>query len=268
MTPDVSVLISVHNGAVTLRRCLDSILDQKQLKFEIILIDDGSTDDTLKICQEYASVYDNVIFHRNIKNIGLTKSLNVALKMAKGIYVARCDADDWYEKGKLFKQYTLLEESSKAEVCFTDFHKNPKSHSESFLSRTKVFYSKRLLRSLLCFNNIFVHGTMMVKRQALLDVGGYNEDFYYAQDYELYLRLHKKGEFIYVNSKYYHLSISESSISAKNRISQMAFKLAAVQIHSRRFCYYLALIISSYQVNLSILKLHNECQNILYNIDE
>jgi len=104
--PEVTVLMSVYNGEKYLREAIDSILNQTFTDFEFLIVNDGSTDRTAEILRSYDD--PRIIIINNEKNIGLTKSLNIGLRMAKGEYIARMDADDVSMPERLQKQIELL----------------------------------------------------------------------------------------------------------------------------------------------------------------
>lgn len=94
--PQISVIIPVYNAEKTLNRCLNSIIAQDFKDFEVLLVDDGSTDDSGKICDEYAAKDDRFkVFHK--KNGGASSARNIGLDNAKGEYITFCDADDYTE---------------------------------------------------------------------------------------------------------------------------------------------------------------------------
>lgn len=96
VNPTISVIIPVYNAAKTLNRCLYSIIAQDFKDFEVLLVDDGSTDDSGKICDEYAAKDDRFkVFHK--KNGGASSARNIGLDNAKGEYITFCDADDYTE---------------------------------------------------------------------------------------------------------------------------------------------------------------------------
>ena len=109
--PKVAVLMSVYNGEKYLREAINSILSQTFNDFEFLIINDGSTDGTADILKSYTDSRIKII--NNEKNIGLTKSLNKGLKIAKGEYIARQDADD-----------ISMPERLKEEVAFLEIHKD------------------------------------------------------------------------------------------------------------------------------------------------
>ncbi len=105
--PKVSVIMSVYNGDKYLREAIESILNQTFTDFEFIIVNDGSTDNSLEIIESYDDERIKTI--NNKKNIGLTKSLNKALKFAKGKYIARQDADDVSLPNRFEKQVEYLD---------------------------------------------------------------------------------------------------------------------------------------------------------------
>ncbi len=105
----ISVVMSVYNGQSYLREAVESILNQTFTDFELILIDDGSTDATGEILDEYATRDARIILSRNQNNIGLTRSLNQGISMSRGKYIARMDADDVSRADRLSRQFEFLE---------------------------------------------------------------------------------------------------------------------------------------------------------------
>ena len=109
--PKVSVVMSVYNSEPFIRDAINSILGQTFQDFEFIIINDGSTDGSLQIIQSYG---DSRIRITSQENLGLTKSLNKGIGIARGEYIARQDADDISEPSRLEKQVAVLEQNSRA----------------------------------------------------------------------------------------------------------------------------------------------------------
>ena len=125
--PDITVVVCTFNHSAWIERCIRSLLNQKFIKkddFEIILIDDKSTDSTKKILKNFSDL-ENLRIHSNKKNIGLPKSLNKAIKLSKGRYVTRVDSDDYVNKD--FLQILYLQ------------------HIEDLVLASYIFYRHRLL---------------------------------------------------------------------------------------------------------------------------
>ena len=100
----VSVVMSVYNSEQTIKMSIESILNQTYKDLELIIIEDGSSDNTPFICKEYEKKHENVFVYSNNKNIGLTKSLNIGIKKSKGKFIARQDADDFSEPNRFERQ--------------------------------------------------------------------------------------------------------------------------------------------------------------------
>ena len=107
MNLKVSVLMSVKDGENYLKQSIDSILNQSYKNLEFLICDDGSTDNSLQICNEYSNLDNRVKIIRNNESIGLTKSLNKLIDISTGSIVARQDADDFSDLNRISKQFEL-----------------------------------------------------------------------------------------------------------------------------------------------------------------
>ena len=186
----VTILMSVYNGEKYLRKAVDSILNQTFKDFEFLIINDGSTDKTAEILQSYRDPRIKIV--NNQKNMGLTKSLSRGLGIAKGDYIARMDADDISMPERLEKQVNMLEQRPELGMvgtwyCVIDEKDNIKYE-------VKNDGNPVILRWKLLFNNEFVHSSVMMRKRAYEDSGGYNPEFQAAQDYDLWSRIAKKWQ--------------------------------------------------------------------------
>src|SRR5690349_21132656 len=116
MNPAISVIMPVYNSAKFLRLAVESILDQTFKDFEFLIINDGSTDESEAILLEHAARDPRIVYIKNETNIGLIASLNKALSLAKGKYIARMDGDDVSLPERLAKQVSYLEENNTVAV--------------------------------------------------------------------------------------------------------------------------------------------------------
>ena len=103
----ISVIMSVYNGDKFLSSSIESILNQTYSDFELLILDDGSTDNTSKILNNYRN-HEKIRLFKNNENIGLTKSLNLLINKSKGSYIARQDCDDLSDSKRLEKQLSYL----------------------------------------------------------------------------------------------------------------------------------------------------------------
>ncbi len=184
--PRVSVLMSVFNGARYLRASVESILSQTYADFEFIIVDDGSTDDSARILNSYRDLRIRVIFQ---DNCGLAAALNRGLTQARGEFVARQDQDDVSLPERLASQIRYLDGKGDAALVGTGAQiVNP----DGSLRRVSGQLTQSvLLRWALLFGNPFIHSSVMIRRRALEDVGGYTLDPQRQppEDYELWSRI-------------------------------------------------------------------------------
>lgn len=227
--PKVSVLLCVYNGEATLRRAIQSILRQTEKDFELIAINDGSTDKSAEILDEFSKKDSRVrVFHQ--ENLGLTRSLNRGLGLAKAKYIARQDADDESLPRRL---EDCLKRIGEAPGCLTAWL-NCENGKDGLPRFSKWILKKRYspLRFLARYFNPFVHGTFFFDRAKALSVGGYDVNFRYAQDHDLYLRLSKLGPWTFVPEIHYRLHLHSESLSVKKQKDQMLYSLLASLRHS------------------------------------
>jgi len=183
----ISVIMSVHNGEAYLKDAVESVLSQTYKDFEFIVVDDASTDSSLKILESYPSI--KIV--RNEKNIGLTKSLNHALSIAQGDYIARMDADDISLPHRLQVQKDFLD-SHPSIVCVG-------SSLTIIDTKGNVVGTKQattdsdLLMFYMILKNQIAHPSVMFRKDIILAAGGYDESVRYAQDYDLWSRLMNAG---------------------------------------------------------------------------
>ena len=174
----VSVIMSAHNAEETIEKAINSLLDQTYANLEILLVDDFSSDRTLGICEDFDKSYENITLFRNDKNIGLTRSLNKLINKSKGVYIARQDADDVSAEGRIEKQLTFLRKHN-LDACSSRAY----ILESNKITPSKSFYLPKKL--VMRIKNPFIHGTLLIKKKVIQEIGLYNEDFYYSQDYKL-----------------------------------------------------------------------------------
>ncbi len=174
--------MSVYNGEKFLKEAIESILNQSLSDFEFLIIDDGCTDRSVEIIK---SINDQRIrLVHNKKNIGLTKSLNKGLKIAKGKYIARMDADDISLPLRLKKQVNLLEERKEIGLAGSWFS----VINSDFEART--LESPEEIKIELLFRNSIGHPTVMFRKELVEKYDlYYNENFRTSQDHELWYRM-------------------------------------------------------------------------------
>ncbi len=183
--PEISVVMSVYNAELYLDESITSILDQTYRDFEFIIIDDGSTDNSLSIIEKYKRQDERVVLISR-ENKGLIASLNEGIKQAKGRYIARMDADDIAMKCRLKKQLDYITKYNLDILGSNVYFIN----QDGFLlgkETNKPLFDSQIKWSLF-FSNPLIHPTVLVKSQ-LIKKFLYNENHIYAQDYSLWIKL-------------------------------------------------------------------------------
>ena len=218
--PMISVLMPVYNGRDYLRPAIDSLLNQTFKDFEIVLVNDGSTDDSQEIIDSYN---DPRIVPIMQKNQGVARSLNKGLKVAKGKYVRRHDADDISTPDSFQRQVHFLENHPDyVMVCNQQafMTSNGKVAMNYRLPNNKYFGGKSY-RDLTLDDfkpdraSPVVHGTACYRRQEVLDMGCYRPEFIVSEDNDLWMRLLEKYKIAILSDCSYFMRIHGGS--ATNR---------------------------------------------------
>ena len=202
MFPEITVLMPVYNGEKYLRQSIESILVQTFTDFEFLIFNDGSTDASREIILSYDD--PRIILLNNDDNVGLSKSLNRGIDRARGKYIARQDADDLSHPDRLKIQYEYMETNNCDVTCCR--YQYLDKRGKRLLWVSEVFSPQSLKQRLIDLKDSIAHGSVLMKKNSLVDTGGYNESSEFAQDYELWFRLLSIGKRIecidYVG--YYH----------------------------------------------------------------
>ena len=206
--PLVSVIMGAFNEETLISRAIDCILNQEFTNFEFIIVNDGSTDNTGKIIKSYT---DKRIILIEQENRGLTASLNEGLKIARGKYIARQDADDISYSQRFSKQVNFLEKFKAVVLLGTRAKINFNSRS----SLTPII-QERDVKKLLKTHNIFVHASVMIRASAFRDIGLYDEKYKISQDYDAWLKLARVGEIAILENVLVERNVLPNSITGAN----------------------------------------------------
>jgi len=215
-TPRVSVLMTVYNGAMFLRESIDSILAQTFPDWELIAVDDGSTDASPLILAAYSD--SRVRVFPLAKNIGRTPALRYAFDNARGEYIAVLDQDDISHPARLERQVKYLAQHPDV-VLVGSWAENIDQVGQVF-DRFSPPTDHNEIIDLLGYNNPFVHSSVMFRKETASAVGGYPSQFGYAQDYALILELEQKGKLAIINEYLCKLRILKGSMTA-SRVYRM-----------------------------------------------
>jgi glycosyltransferase involved in cell wall biosynthesis len=211
--PLISIIVPVYNGEKTIRETIQSISNQSFIDWELIVINDGSTDSTEEVVKE---IDDERLRIFSYTNAGVAASRNRGLSHANGEFVSFIDADDIWTKNKLESQLKSIRDSDDAAVAYswTDYIDENGTIVKSGRRATNVgdVYSK-----LLIYNFLENGSNPLIRRAALTNVGGFDESLNAAQDWDMWLRLAAHYNFVVVPEVQilYRLSLNSMSTNVK-----------------------------------------------------
>ena len=221
INPRVTVLMAVYNSERYLRQAVDSILRQTFTDFEFLIINDGSTDQSRNIILSYGDPRIQLI--DNPENIGLTKSLNRGLALARGELVARLDADDISHPERLEHQVEYLDRHPDSVLLGTqarvinELGKVCDAKGE-FRPQSRFAIHWKFL-----FGNPFVHSSVMFRRTVIWnELGGYDDRFFYNQDFELWSRVSERWEVSNLPNVYVDFRSNSNSITRQRTTAASA----------------------------------------------
>jgi glycosyltransferase involved in cell wall biosynthesis len=237
-TPLISVLMPVYNAGKYLRQAINGVLNQTFTDFELVIINDGSTDNSEEIIISY---YDNRIVYLKQANQGVARTLNNGLKMCKGKYIRRHDADDISEPYMLENQINFLLQHP--DISFV-------STQCAFMSnRSKIAYKYRQPKTLIFegkdyvfakrehFNHYspVVHGTVLGPTNIFKEFNGYRTEFLTSEDNDLWLRIIEKYQFAVLNQCPYYLRLSGGSATQMHKSSITYYHQLCLNYANQRF---------------------------------
>jgi len=189
----VSVLMPVFNAQDTLAECVDSILQQSLQNFELIAVDDFSSDGSVKLLQSY---YDSRIRIIPGKSKGIVAALNTGLASCRSDYVARMDADDVMHVERLQKQYDVMCNDGGITLCATQAKKFPEEIIQAgyveYMRWQNACLTMQDIQNQIYIESPFAHPSVMFRKARIIESGAY-KDGEFPEDYELWLRLFHSG---------------------------------------------------------------------------
>lgn len=211
ISPVVSVLLPVFNGEKYLVQAIDSILNQTFHDFELLLLDDGSTDGSLDILREFEAL-DSRVRVTTRENKGLIVTLNELVAQARGKYIARMDADDVALPGRFASQVKFLEGNLHV-VCVGGAFELI-DYAGRYLTTLKQPQLNAEIQALMLAGHVAInHPTIMARSASIKAVGGYDTRYEAAEDYDLWLRIGEFGELANLSEVTLKYRLHENSVS-------------------------------------------------------
>ena len=210
--PRVSVVLPTHNRARELPRSLDSVLAQTYPSFEVVVVDDASTDATPEVLAKYE--HDpRVRLVRSTENLGGGGARNRGVQESKGDLIAFQDSDDYWLPYKLHEQVAALDRNPPSKVCYCGslYFGNRRSYYLPSVSRFSTFEGD--LADEVLKGSPASTQTLLMRRALFEDVGGFDPDFKRFQDWDLVIRLAQRSPFTFVQDPLVLIFLSEVSLS-------------------------------------------------------
>lgn len=236
--PVVSIIMPTYNRGTFLPRTLQCILEQTFTNFELIIIDDYSTDNTSKILEEVTQTDVRIKCIRNETNLKVAHSLNKGLLLASGKYIARADDDDpWIDRDKLKKQVEFLEKNQGYVLIGTGAVVVDEKRKELFRYRVPV--SDILIRKKMLFGSQFIHPSVVFQKSILEKTGIYNELIGDAEDWDLWLRMGIYGKLANLPTYSIERHYGKRGLSVKNRKNISKARLQLIKKYKKQYPHFI-----------------------------
>lgn len=209
----ISIIVPIYNTKKYLNRCLDSIIEQSYKNIEIILIDDGSTDGSEIICEQYLNKDKRIrLFHTD--NRGLSQARNLGLEKANGAYIAFVDSDDYIERNMMEKLYNMIYQY-KAEISVCGFIKRKQEN------KIHIYNTEQALEKMIDYNDCFaINVWNKLYKRELWDMVKFKPNCIY-EDINTTMKLIARAKTIaYTTEQLYHYTQREGSLSKQGYTKQ------------------------------------------------
>lgn len=246
----ISINIITYNRAQFIAEAIQSVLNQSLVDWELIIVDDGSTDNTKEVVGVYAQKDTRITYLLNDTNLGISKSRARALHASNGKYIAILDSDDvWCDNDKLKKQYDFLEHNE--EYILVGGGAKLIDEDGKRIKQIHVTESDFLIRTTLLLKNPFIHSTVMYRRHIAQSVGGYEETFDGIQidaieDYQLWLKMGIRGKLANFSESLVAYRVHTGNVSVQRRMRLMRIALMFVNYYNSYYPLFVVALIRRY----------------------
>jgi glycosyltransferase involved in cell wall biosynthesis len=213
-TKPVSIILPTYNRAQKVGKSIESVLRQTYTDFELLVIDDGSTDNTEEVVNGYKD--NRVHYYRMPENGGQSKARNQGMKLAQYDYLAFEDSDDLWRSGKLEAQMCAMQNADKnVGMIYHKFRYDLGEGRSMTLPDEKIEAGKKSgdIYAQLLWDNLVGIPTMLIKKECVVEVGGLDESLRCLEDYDFALRIAKKYQAIFLDEIYLDAEYSVTGVS-------------------------------------------------------
>ena len=215
--PFFSVVITAYNAEEYLERALKSVINQSFNDYELIIVENGSSDSTRNIVKRYEKKYDQIVGLYVDDNLGISGGRNYGIKSANGKYVCFLDSDDYWMSNKLSEVYSVAKENEYNMLCHWEYHIH---NGEKTVAKYRQPNNTALYRDVLVNGNCLSTSAMTIRTDFLIRSGGFSEKLVRGEeDYDLWLRLaNKYGRVFMIKKPLGCWVIRDDSVSSKKII--------------------------------------------------
>lgn len=238
---NVSVIITAHNYGKYLPEAIESVLTQTYDDYEIIIVNDGSTDNTEDILKHYEQKADSKITTIKLPGVGLAKAANIGIQNSCGEFVIRLDADDYFDENILLIESNILKRNPNIGMVYPDYY--------TITKYGEIIDNKRLMKvnkEIKLLDRSPLAAGAMYRRSCFESLGGYNEDLRYQEDYDFWIRFIDKFNVYNVNLPlmYYrkHSASMSNNFEARMKARQFVKEKFVTNKKSRDDKYILGII--------------------------
>ena len=233
-TPQISIMMLTYNRARFLPEAVESVLAQNFNDWELLTIDDASTDDTEKLVGEYVKKDARIKYFKNQINLNISKSRNRALNLAQGKYIAVLDSDDiWCDENKLIRQYSFLEKNQ--DYVLIGGGRIIIDENGCELKRTFGTQGDNNLKRNILIKNPFTNSAVMFRKSVAVKVGGYGDGLDGIEDYDLFLRLGAEGRMENLKELIVKYRVHSANITLEKRSELMKQNLRLIKKYDAHY---------------------------------
>ena len=227
----ISILLPVFNEEKYIRKCIQSILNSSYPNYEVVIVNDGSTDETLSIVNK---IDDQRIKVYNKQNSGLTDSLNYGIDKCENEIIMRMDGDDLIHPLKIENQ---LDEFNRKDIILLGTEGVTINHENEKIKKiTLPSEHKDIVQNMIRYNSGMIHPSIMVYKAALQKIKGYSIKIKHAEDYDLFLRLSKIGKIANLKKEFIYLRKNSMNVSHKYAEEQISNTIIANKYYEFNNC--------------------------------
>lgn len=213
--PKVSIVMPVYNGELYIREAIDSIINQIFKDWELIIVNDGSTDSTVSIVEEYCRRDKRINLIHNAVNSGISKTINNGFSKAKGSYHTWTSDDNLYKPNALLKMYSFLEDDSERKFVYSGME---------IIDERGNHTGYESLEPETLYYNCCVGGCFLYSKEVTENVGGYSEDWPLVHDYEYWLRVNEKYRLYHLDEDLYCYRMHSNNLTSR-KFGQLNYEL-------------------------------------------